>query len=923
MASVQKPTEHRVSIIKPFLAALALALLQVLAIVHANHTLDWEPLIRGGLSNTIFYWLILAPTNHFPSRKFRLALIVSAVFISALINTHISINGALPSIDHAQLAWDEAFITALLRQSALYIWLISAATVVAGTLALPTSWLPLLSRHARFVVLALIGIFLTLTLIMPTATFNRWYAKNLIEFNLPKIASNTSMKLEGILDGRGLVDSRKSPGKQDVLVKNVILVLVEGLGQAHLDAGWLPRLSALEQRGFKAQRFINHQRQTNRGLFSLFCGAYPNLVSGIAKADLMALSGLKQQCLPRALEEDGIRAAFIQAAPLSYMSKDLFASAAGFSVIKGQHDIPEPELQGSWGVDDRSLLREGFRHLNHSESQRNFIVLLTSGTHPPYRVPGGRQGRQESFHFADEALGELISRLENEGLLRDTVVIISSDESSSTNLEVASNVPADNLGYLLALGGGIRPEQRKGLMGQVDMPATVASFLGHTAQKSGVPLLEEPHPERRLYAGNTFKREVYEITFEEVVRCSHEVQCEDQSIEPRLSRLIALNDLSSAVDQQVLARIQGRDYDTAVEPLILGQLITNQQQGSTLLARIELDTSASPKSELDKQVEILSYDCEEKAAGHFRYKVQIPGGETAVLRYMLFPQAFAHQCHNLWVTNLAAPENSNWRLNLFQLESIFDESDAIGRLAKQERTRAQLPRIAHAGGGFNERTYTNSIEALDYNYSIGFRAFEVDFVWTEDRQLVCGHDWEETTSQTFGIRYESPPTLAQFKLDFKQRNARPCTLPELDEWFEQHPDALLVTDIKERNLEGLTLLTKHLGFENSRVIPQIYSPDEYAQVQALDFDRIILTLYRYPGETRQLLEAISEQPLFAITLPLDRVMQGLGALLNSVGISTYAHTINESEQLMRLQELWGIDEVYTDFLAPEPDASNL
>ena len=60
-----------------------------------------------------------------------------------------------------------------------------------------------------------------------------------------------------------------------------------------------------------------------------------------------------------------------------------------------------------------------------------------------------------------------------------------------------------------------------------------------------------------------------------------------------------------------------------------------------------------------------------------------------------------------------------------------------------------LPRIAHAGGQVNGATYTNSLEALEENYQAGFRAFEIDFSFTSDRQLVCLHDWEESFTRSF------------------------------------------------------------------------------------------------------------------------------------------------------------------------------
>jgi glycerophosphoryl diester phosphodiesterase len=57
--------------------------------------------------------------------------------------------------------------------------------------------------------------------------------------------------------------------------------------------------------------------------------------------------------------------------------------------------------------------------------------------------------------------------------------------------------------------------------------------------------------------------------------------------------------------------------------------------------------------------------------------------------------------------------------------------------------------------------------------------------------------------------------------------------------------------------------------------------------------------------------------LFAVTMPARRALSGLGLLLRSRGIHTYAHTVNDPKGLAILQQKCGINDVYTDFLPPE------
>lgn len=61
---------------------------------------------------------------------------------------------------------------------------------------------------------------------------------------------------------------------------------------------------------------------------------------------------------------------------------------------------------------------------------------------------------------------------------------------------------------------------------------------------------------------------------------------------------------------------------------------------------------------------------------------------------------------------------------------------AIICMLSLSNTQAKPLMIAHAGGGINGLSYSNSIEALDLNYDKGFRIFELDFSWTSEGQSV-------------------------------------------------------------------------------------------------------------------------------------------------------------------------------------------
>jgi hypothetical protein len=133
-------------------------------------------------------------------------------------------------------------------------------------------------------------------------------------------------------------------------------------------------------------------------------------------------------------------------------------------------------------------------------------------------------------------------------------------------------------------------------------------------------------------------------------------------------------------------------------------------------------------------------------------------------------------------------------------------------------------------------------------------------------------------------------------------------------WFSDHPDAVLITDVKERNIDALAHISTHYPQHQPRIFPQIYQPDEYQRARDLGYENLIWTLYLYPGGTQAVLNTLPGMELWAVTMNSDRSQQNLPRELDNLGIPTYAHTINNYADFLYLKSL-GIDEIYTDSLS--------
>lgn len=226
--------------------------------------------------------------------------------------------------------------------------------------------------------------------------------------------------------------------------------------------------------------------------------------------------------------------------------------------------------------------------------------------------------------------------------------------------------------------------------------------------------------------------------------------------------------------------------------------------------------------------------------------------------------------------------------------------------------------VAHAGGGIAGRTYTNSLEALDESYARGFRFFEVDLSWTADDYLALTHDWADWYVPHFVGATTEPPTRADFLEMRRHDGLTPLALPQLLDWLRKHSDAWVVTDIKERNVDGLTRIAEVAGELTERFVPQIYETSEFPAVRKLGFKDIILTLYRTKAGDDEVVEFAGQHELFAITLPEWRARAtDIVRRLRRLGTPVYAHTINRAHRARQMAER-GVTGVYTDHLPAKP-----
>lgn len=224
---------------------------------------------------------------------------------------------------------------------------------------------------------------------------------------------------------------------------NVLLVFMEGISNANINEREMPNLTKLKENNLSFDRYFGNALITANGLYSSLTGDYPNIFSRELKWEqLTPQSEQLNNSIASKLLEKGYQTTFMQNAPLTYMKKDTVLPMLGFKKVIGDQDFTGfAHSRNSWGVDDRTIFKNALDVMEDQDKGKPwFMSLLTTGTHSPYNVPTDYQPsmqptRSRAIHYLDYSMNELIDELDDRGILNNTVVILTSDESRATLTE--------------------------------------------------------------------------------------------------------------------------------------------------------------------------------------------------------------------------------------------------------------------------------------------------------------------------------------------------------------------------------------------------------------------------------------------------------------------------------------------------------
>lgn len=283
------------------------------------------------------------------------------------------------------------------------------------------------------------------------------------------------------------------------------------------------------------------------------------------------------------------------------------------------------------------------------------------------------------------------------------------------------------------------------------------------------------------------------------------------------------------------------------------------------------------------------------------------------------------------VTGLEQTVASGFDVNTNQIYRLEEKTEAMRYTITKNLRNYEFdyswvdtvpPLIAHAMGGIDGNTYTNSKEAFLYNYDRGYRIFEVDLRLTSpENTLVAYHEMEDWQNMTG--RYDLDEVdYDSFKSEALCGQYTSMDYKDIIDLLAEYPDIYIVTDTKYTDRSSVFLefsqLVRYAEETDSsvleRIIPQIYHEEMLEWVMDVyPFRSIIFTLYKTAWTNEGIKEFCNLTGVRMITLggDVDYIPEW-----TEMGIIVSAFTVNDMETAQMYMD-YGTRLLYTDTLNPE------
>lgn len=272
---------------------------------------------------------------------------------------------------------------------------------------------------------------------------------------------------------------------------NIVIILEESLGATFVQSlGGLPvtpELEKLKSQGWWFEQMYATGTRSVRGIEAVVAGFAPTPAQSVVK---LSLAQKNFFTLASLLSEKGYLTEFIYGGESHFDNMRGFFMGNGFQQVVDQKDFVNPTFVGSWGVSDEDLLNRTHQQLiaHHAAGKPFFTLAFTSSNHAPFEFPDGRIDLYESpkatennaVKYTDYALGQFFKQAQASDYYKDTLFLVVADHDIRVRGDDLVPVKHFHIPALI-LGADISPKTITTVASQIDLPTTLLSLAGVTA----------------------------------------------------------------------------------------------------------------------------------------------------------------------------------------------------------------------------------------------------------------------------------------------------------------------------------------------------------------------------------------------------------------------------------------------------------
>lgn len=312
-----------------------------------------------------------------------------------------------------------------------------------------------------------------------------------------------------VTDDGAWLDRRYKPPPEEELRNppNLLLLYLESIERTYANKLFedaYADLNALGEQGavFEGVRQMDNTGWTMAGMIASQCGV-PLMPAGLlhdSQFDPLSKVVPGVDCLGDILAAQGYQLSYLGGASTQFAGKGLFYHGHHFSTVKGREELEplleDPEYVNSWGLYDDTLYditANEIKRLDKEDDGPWGVVSLNLAGHAPNGYPSQSCVEQQGEFDGQDILysvkcstwlaRNLIDRLESEGLLDNTLVVVLSDHLTM-RVSVWDQLTAlDRDNTLIMLGNDIEPQRIRRDATMLDVFPTILDALGFNLER--------------------------------------------------------------------------------------------------------------------------------------------------------------------------------------------------------------------------------------------------------------------------------------------------------------------------------------------------------------------------------------------------------------------------------------------------------